>query len=587
MLESVLSKRLEELLRNERRWLEELATVLARLGATAEDSAALSSAIRQLEELFLLVVVGEFNSGKSAFINALLGRPLLQEGVTPTTTRITVLRHGERGAKGAEEPDNAAVVEPIELLRYMNIVDTPGTNAIIREHQAVTEEFVPRADLVLFVTSADRPFTESERAFLSRIREWGKKVVVVINKIDIFETEEELAQVVSFVRRNAAVLLSSEPEVFPVSARQALRAKSGRPDLWPGSRFERLEEYVRGSLDEKNRLRLKFLNPLGVADRLIKVYAEITENRMALLAGDIAALDNLERQLEVYRLDTERDFRFRMADIENCLHSMEKRADAYFDETMRLANIMDLVRKDRIQREFVDQVVGGTPAEIEQRVTAVIDWMVGSDLNMWQSVMSHLEQRKREHRDQLIGEVGGTFRYDRDRLIESVGRAAERVVSGYDKNREARKIADNALMAVAGTATGVGVGVGLGALVAALATTAAADVTGIIAAGVLAVLGLIVIPARRRAVKKAVKERMAALRIQLSSALNTQVEKELRKSLQRIQDAVAPYTRFVRAERDRLEQAGTELAAARRRQGRLRAEVESALGAEPGQLSLH
>ena len=75
------------------------------------------------------------------------------------------------------------------LLRDIHIVDTPGTNAIMREHERITAEFVPRSDLVLFVTSADRPFTETERAFLEQIRGWGKKVVVVINKIDILESD--------------------------------------------------------------------------------------------------------------------------------------------------------------------------------------------------------------------------------------------------------------------------------------------------------------------------------------------------------------------------------------------------------------
>ena len=68
------------------------------------------------------------------------------------------------------------ITAPVEMLREINIVDTPGTNAVRREHEALTREFVPRSDLVLFITSADRPFTESERAFLQSIREWGKKV---------------------------------------------------------------------------------------------------------------------------------------------------------------------------------------------------------------------------------------------------------------------------------------------------------------------------------------------------------------------------------------------------------------------------
>lgn len=47
-------------------------------------------------------------------------------------------------------------------LKQMNLVDTPGTNVILQRQQRLTEEFVPRADLILFVISADRPLTESE-----------------------------------------------------------------------------------------------------------------------------------------------------------------------------------------------------------------------------------------------------------------------------------------------------------------------------------------------------------------------------------------------------------------------------------------
>ena len=142
---------------------------------------------------------------------------------------------------GSVENENLhTLTAPVELLAELNIVDTPGTNAIIRQHEAITQQFVPRSDLVLFVTSADRPFTESERAFLEQIRDWGKKVVIVLNKIDLFQTQEELDQVVTFIGENARALLGITPEIFPVSARLALRAKLGEPDLWKASRFEAL-----------------------------------------------------------------------------------------------------------------------------------------------------------------------------------------------------------------------------------------------------------------------------------------------------------------------------------------------------------
>ena len=226
MLRRILNQTQDELLAENRRLLGDLRQALVRFDASAEDQATLERSAVQLDELFLLVVVGEFNAGKSAFINALLGSKILEEGVTPTTTHVHVLKHGGAVARTPVESALDVITAPVELLHDINIVDTPGTNAIHREHEAITREFVPRSDLVLFVTSADRPFTESERGFLERIRDWGKKIVIVVNKIDILETPEDVDRVLAFVAENARTLLGFAPEIFPVAARLALRAKT-------------------------------------------------------------------------------------------------------------------------------------------------------------------------------------------------------------------------------------------------------------------------------------------------------------------------------------------------------------------------
>jgi hypothetical protein len=244
---------------------------------------------------------------------------------------------------------------------------------------------------------------------------------------------------------------------------------------------------------------------------------------------------------------------------------------------MRLPNLFDLLNKSRIRKSFETQVVAQAPQEVEQKVNELIDWLVTADLKQWQSVMSYLEKRKREYEDRMIGNVGGDFRYDRDRLIESVGKSAQRVVETYDKALEAAKIAENAQLAVAGTAAMSVGGIGLGALVTALATTAAADVTGIIAASVMVALGLFIIPARKRSAKKEMNERLSTLRSELTNSLSGQFSKEMSGSSQRITEAIAPYTRFVRAEKEKLEATKTELSEARQVQGRLRAEIEKAL----------
>ena len=225
---SFLSDREQDLRAREQELLGRLARALEAFGPDVQstDLQRFREATEQLAGLFLLVIAGEFNSGKSSFINALLGERVLPEGVTPTTDRINLLRHGPEVTEHALEAYLLERTHPAELLRELSVVDTPGTNAVIRRHEELTRDFVPRADLVLFVTSADRPFSESEREFLERIREWGKKIVFIVNKIDILAGPAEQTEVLAYVRDNAASLLGETPHVFPVSARRAVQART-------------------------------------------------------------------------------------------------------------------------------------------------------------------------------------------------------------------------------------------------------------------------------------------------------------------------------------------------------------------------
>jgi small GTP-binding protein len=582
VLRTILSRKQQQTLKDEKAALERLLLALSGFEVTAEDQKTLQKSLHQLDELFLLVIVGEFNSGKSAFINALLGERFLPEGVTPTTTQIYVLHFGEASDQEVTEDGVLTVTYPADFLQEINIVDTPGTNAIIRRHEQLTQEFVPRSDLVIFVTSADRPFTESERAFMERIREWGKKVIVLLNKIDLLD-DPEVAQVVEFIRQNALALLGFTPEIFPVSARLALRAKLAetrreRSVLWEASRFEAVETYILKTLDEKSRVQLKLQNPLGVGERLTASYLELARNRLALLAEDLQAIENIEGQIELYRSDMQRDFRYRMADVEKVLLAMNNRGMAYFDETLRLARVFDLVNTQRIQGEFERKVVADTPYRIEQEVSAMIDWLVDKDLRQWQATLEYLDRHRakvRAQEDKIIGQVGGSFEYNRRTLLDSVGRAAKEVVMTYDREAEARQLAQGVRDAVAGAAVMSVGAVGLGALLVALLHTALADFTGILAAGTLAIVGLLIIPAKRRRAKNDLNSKLEDLRRRLMAAMGEEFERELGRSLQRLREAIAPYTRFVRAEQQKLTRTEGELREINAALGQVRSSVEN------------
>ena len=559
MLTKILTNAQDELLREERRLLSRLRTALARFEAAPDHQAALDQSIAQLDELFLLVIVGEFNAGKSAFINALAGSRIVEEGVTPTTAQINVLRYGDIVERQVREASLHVITAPVELLRDIHIVDTPGTNAIIREHERITADFVPRSDLVLFVTSADRPFTETERAFLEQVRGWGKKVVIVINKIDILEDERQVADVGAYVANSAHAMLGFDPVIFPVSAKLALRAKQGEPAAWAASRFEALESFIRSSLDAPARVHLKLLNPLGVGAALADRSLSTVRDRLALLKDDFATLDEVDRQLAVYRQDLSRDVEFRMADIDRILLQLERRGHDYFDETLRIGRVMDLLNRSRIQQGFEQQVIGDAPQQIERKVGELVDWLVDADLRQWQAVTAHLAERRRQYQGRIVGDDAGRFHYDRTRLIDSVGREAQRAVDSYDRAGEARQLADGS-RGGHGIARAVGAGaLGLGTIVTIAVSTTAADITGIVMASVLAAVGLFILPARRQKAKEEMRRKIADVRQRLSEALKEQFAREITRSGDRVRESIAPYSRFVRAEGDKLHAVEREL----------------------------
>ncbi len=572
-MQQVLTAEQGRILQKERQLLGDLQVSLARLDASDADLGLIRNALAQLEELFLMVVVGEFNAGKSAVINALLGQEFLPEGVVPTTSELVLIRHSDAAEQPGADQGMAVRRLPVPWLQEVNLVDTPGTNAVIRQHQELTEHFVPRSDLVLFVTSADRPFSESERAFLQQIRDWGKKIVIVVNKIELLTTEAEQQEVLEFVRRNAHELLGVAPAIFAVSARLALEAKQSgerneetedsRPSshlsLWQRSRFGPLEQYILDFLDAGERVRLQLSNPIGISAALIANYQEVIRQRQALLKGDFQALDAIDQQLAAYQNDMQRDFRYQSDRVDNVLYEMAERGDRFFDENLRITRIVELVNSERLRGEFERRVLADSSRAVEKHVDDLIDWLIERDYRQWQAVMEFIERRSLQHTDQMIGHVRGEFDFNRQNLLKSIGRSAQEVVDSYDREAEALKLAKDVQRAILQTAAVEAGAIGLGAILVVILNTTFLDVTGVLGASALAALGLYVLPYRRQKVKAQLRARIGDLRRRLDTAISHQFDSELKGSVQRIREAVAPYTRFVRVEREKLETLAADL----------------------------
>lgn len=332
----------------------------ARTPELAELSPEAGRLVEILDRPLLVTVMGEFNAGKSTFVNALLGEEVAPMGITPTTATINILKYGaERKGrvvylddtardvewkdvpallKGlrAEEAKRIRVVEvlyPLETLQRVNVVDTPGLNSIHPEHEATARRFIAEADAVVWLFSVDQAAKATEGAALDKIKAEGKKILGVLNKIDRC-TPEELEQIRAHVTRSVGDELET---VVPFGARQALQARrTGDEALLAQSSYPSLA----ATLEERFFSRARAIQREAATLRL----TQLLERARALAAPLIASgrLDAVDTALAAVREDGRR---FR----EDFLRAERSTLNRAADDVYRAAahEVLDFVRPRR------------------------------------------------------------------------------------------------------------------------------------------------------------------------------------------------------------------------------------------------
>jgi small GTP-binding protein len=583
-LEQVLTRQQGELVALERQLVMRVRDALARSDGARADLERLAALVGEMDELFLLVVVGEYNSGKSTFINALLGDEVFAMGDLPTTRAISILSYGEAGPPELIGENMYLYHYPLDVLRDLDIVDTPGTNSIERMEEALTREFVPRADLVLFVTSLLQPLTASELDFLAHIREWGKKVVFIVNGVDRRNSDEQIERVREYLTREVQTRLgAAAPTLYFISALQSLRAKVGTrrataaqqssvaavaapPIADPRNEYPALERYVLETLRDTERVRLKLLTPLGVLRNLLKRNIGGLDGRLVVVREDARVLRSIRDQLEAYTTEMRTDAERYLLEVRNVLYEMERRGRSWFERTIRIGNANFLRNKDAVENRFRSEVVQDSPQAIEGVVHRMVDWTVQRNLKLWSSVFAELDAHTARLRESgALAPHGDTeFQYNREELFARLREPVERRLGEFDTEREARQIVDSVKEAVT-AALGVNVlALGLGGILVAAFTTAALDVTGVLTATVFAIAGWLLIPARRRKLIADFESKIEKLNEDLATLLRAKFEEQLTRYERQLLEVVAPYERFLETERAKLESGLDELRQAER-----------------------
>lgn len=305
------------------RELSEVAALAKEAGALTLAKKLTEDRIPRLqEERFHLVVLGEFNHGKTTFVNALLGESVLPMGVTPTTAVIHHIRYGERQEARACSEDGRETPVPMERLTDYEVdgqalqekvqridvtypapflrdgvvlVDTPGVNDLNEARAEITYGYIPRADAILFLLDAGQILKESERQFVaSRLLSQSRdKVVFVVNKMDLLD-DDERAEALAYARLNLAKLLG-EPRVYGISAEQALRGDRGSSgvdallsELQAFLQEERGRVLLDNALDAGLRTAASLRTGIEIQKRALAMEQSDLERRLANLEADLA-----------------------------------------------------------------------------------------------------------------------------------------------------------------------------------------------------------------------------------------------------------------------------------------------------------
>ncbi|TYH05396.1 hypothetical protein ES288_A08G079800v1 [Gossypium darwinii] len=594
----------KQLIEKERSVLTEAINVFQKAAPLMEEISLLIDAVAQIDEPFLLAIVGEFNSGKSTVINALLGERYLTEGVIPTTNEITFLRYSELDRKDMQRcerhPDGQLICYlPAPILKEMNIVDTPGTNVILQRQQRLTEEFVPRADLLFFVISADRPLTESEVTFLRYTQQWKKKVVFILNKSDLYRNTQELEEAISFIKENTKKLLNTEDvTLYPVAARLVLEEKlSATSDdgkkyreivftesNWKTSSFYKLENFLYSFLDGSTsrgmeRMKLKLGTPIAIAERILSACETLNRKDCESAEQDLSSANEIIDSVKEYVIKMENESISWRRRTLSAIDATKSRTLELIESTLQLSNL-DVVASFLLKGEssttlpttsrIQNEILGPAIADTQNLLGDYVTWLQSNNAREGRAYKESFEKKWPS-----ITFSDKNYPLETYEMLRKLDELSLRAIANLSANATSKQFEREVREVFLETFGGLGAaGLSASLLTSILPTT----LEDLLALGLCSAGGFIAIsnfPARRQGIIEKVKKTADALGQELEDAM----QKDLQETTQNLEKFVRiigePYRDAAQNRLDKLLEVNDELSNVRGTLEMLQVEIQN------------
>jgi predicted GTPase len=323
-----------------------------------KDLAATVGELRnRMGEPFMFVIVGEVKAGKSSFVNALLqaDREICAVAPQPMTDTIQQILYGEKEEVIVVNPYLKKILLPVDILRDIAIVDTPGTNSIVERHQEITENFIPASDLVIFVFEAKNPYRQSAWDFFDFIhRDWHKKIIFILQQKDLM-SPEDLAVNERGLYDYAVKKGLSEPSIFTTSAKAELEHRFDQ------SGFSQVRDYIRTHVTGGRGAALKLKNNLETSRHILDRIRQDLDTRAEQFKADTVFREDISQTLD----NQERKSKHQAGQlIENLLNGYDRITRNIGEElsaglsfpSMLLRSVKGIFRKQASIKDWLDEL---------------------------------------------------------------------------------------------------------------------------------------------------------------------------------------------------------------------------------------
>jgi GTPase SAR1 family protein len=532
--------------------LLKLGTELRREPETLE---SIHSLTRDLREPLLFVVVGEVKSGKSSLLNALFGEEFARVDVLPATDKVCIFRYGEKEKQIDISPRLIERYLPVSFLHDFNVVDTPGTNTIVADHQTITENFVPRADVILFVFSVVNPWTQSAWEFLNFIqKKWLKNVVFVLQQADLREPAE-IEVIHRHLQDNAMQKLGFAPPIFAVSARKALMARTTGVDkdrLWQESHFQPLQDQISRVVRDSETQLTKLRSAVKTARVILGEIAAEIRQAMELIERDEKRIARIETFLQARKEQSIRHISGLARGVEKACRDCTVEGEKMLEEKLSFWRTWQIIwRRTSWQRDFQMQMEIKLRQTVEPQVEQSVEVLETDLRGLWPQLNEMLYTLlEKDLRSQVPTNIPDFARQRRE-LLQSIHLALIERVSGKTVEEQLAKLFEETSARLRVPA-GVAAAGGIVAIIAAMSSAAVADVTGILAASA-AIVGTFVAISQRRKILDSYEKEMADKCRELVKAIDQQMHRAVEVFYAEVTSAFNPLQAFCVAKRKQYE----------------------------------